>query len=182
MKINMSRIAGEWRMWLRHLAPLKARSSISLYPRSSLSPGSPLYIPGNWDLYKMRRMVPLKMFDSRHSSPARQSHGAGMGQKGSSGSHWFSDISHILERRAGSDWENLIGFRFRFWLKWSLISQVRVGFLFPVTFINQSVFSTQWMIKDILKLEKIKTKFLFWWFSLYDQSSEDYNQSEMDQD
>ena len=64
MKINMSRIAGEWRMWLRHLAPLKARSSISLYPRSSLSPGSPLYIPGNWDLYKMRRMVPLKMFDS----------------------------------------------------------------------------------------------------------------------
>lgn len=38
------------------------------------------------------------------------------------------------------------------------------------------------MIKDILKLEKIKTKFLFWWFSLYDQSSEDYNQSEMDQD
>ena len=63
MKINMTRIAGEWRMWLRHLAPLKARAPL-VSPRSSLSPDSPLYIPGNWDLYKMRRMVPLKMFDS----------------------------------------------------------------------------------------------------------------------
>ena len=94
-------------------------------------------------------MVPLKnVWFPVTQVPHDNRTGLGRGKKVPRVLIEFFDISHI-ERR-GREWLGKFD-----WIQIQVLIEmiphlpVRVGFLFPFTFINQSVFSTQWMIKKI---------------------------------
>ena len=137
--------------WLQHLAPLKARRSISPLPAYHWAAlHSPASHSGETRCLKCRNWSHIKMFYFTSPGPARQSHG---GKKVS------RFTLNFLIRAAGSDYENLIGFRLVDWN--DRLSPLRVAFCSMLyLYINQSLALNEWL-KIVWGLRRLKRNSCF---------------------